>query len=256
MITAAGQRGLRQVVGLSVMGVIPVPRWRMKRNTSRTQQRNPDEPTWLAKVPGGFWRWERVTAVGRWVSLTLGALLLVVSGLGVAWSQEVSTEIATAGRAAHIADLFQDAKASAALEDAELNTCWLDRSPSAKRGHRQALQALTDDLHLLQAGDMANAGEASRVNDLVTEHEHYSAGSQEVINLVGAGETRQAHTLDRARVEPLRDALAVDLSGSEEQHHMFAVRSLREATADGGRLRVGTRSRSPWRRCCSAGSRC
>ncbi|MEP6461922.1 MAG: hypothetical protein ABJC62_00570, partial [Frankiaceae bacterium] len=88
----------------------------------------------LADALGGALGWGPGAAVSRRASVGAGALLLTICAVGIGASRDVSAEVALAEHAATTADLYQDARYYAVLEDAELNTYQLQRASAVRSG--------------------------------------------------------------------------------------------------------------------------
>lgn len=143
---------------------MPIPLANKMQDTEREQ--------WIRGVTpdGKPPRWRLSAHSGSRVGGALGVGLLVVSALGVAWTHEVNAEIAAAHRAVTVADLYQDARYDAVLEDAELNTFRLDGDQAARVDHDAAVAALDAALAALARLDEAHPHAGATVDSLVRRH--------------------------------------------------------------------------------------
>ncbi len=100
----------------------------------------------LADAVGGALRWEPGVTVSRRASVGAGELLLAICAVGIGASRGASTQVTLAEHMAGIADLYQNARYYAVLEDAELNTDQLQRAPAVRREHENTATSLTRTL--------------------------------------------------------------------------------------------------------------
>ncbi|MDQ1706090.1 MAG: hypothetical protein QOF18_2456 [Frankiaceae bacterium] len=174
------------------------------------------------------------------VGLGLAALLLVTCAIAVLGSRSLNVAVNNSGRASTAAELYQDARYYAEVEDAELTSYRIDLVAEDRTVHDQAADALRRTLLAIAGDESHTRADAQSVKTLLAVHDRYQDLSYRLFQLVDQGRTTAANSLARVQIAPLLDGLIADLQRLEERHHLTAVTELRLANRGGALLQVGT----------------
>ncbi|HZV26744.1 MAG TPA: EAL domain-containing protein, partial [Acidothermaceae bacterium] len=164
-------------------------------------------------------------------------MLLVLCGVAIARGEVVGSHIASASRAVVSADLFQDARAQAAIEDAGASRYILNSSTEALHAEQAAAAALDQTLASISTSEHGTS--AGPLRQLAAQHATYDGLARQMVDLVDSDQADAARRV-LAEMESLSNQIDVQLGALEESHHLVAVARLRTLDREATLLRIGT----------------
>jgi diguanylate cyclase (GGDEF)-like protein len=176
--------------------------------------------------------------MSRRASIGLGLILLMLAGIAIVGSRSLRASNVTAGRTVALADLFQDARYYASVEDAELSAYRLGRQPETLVAYEQATDSLDGTLQAIAGRDLG--GDTGQINGLAAEHGRYEVRADQVIALLASGQEVRAAALQAAQVDPVVDQMRTNLGVLEEAHHRQSVAELNSVDRVAAWLALGT----------------
>jgi diguanylate cyclase (GGDEF)-like protein len=181
-------------------------------------------------------RRQRSATASRRASVGLGALLLIVCGVTITKTHELTVEVESRAHTVTVAYAFQDARYFALLEDAELTKYRLDRAPGALLAHNQASASLDTTLRAVSA----IAPNVSEIAQTQTAHGRYKLLAAEEAQLIAAGQDVQAATLQAGQLSPLSGQITNSLQVLAESNRVRSDVQLRAVLRAATLLRFGT----------------
>ncbi len=183
----------------------------------------------------------RRASAPRWLSLALGGVLVVLSGLALFASTLLSSAMVTAQRSTDLADRYQQARYLAANEADDLASYLLSREPSLRDAYQKSSSALDQNLLELRTVLGADAADEQQIiTQLIGVQSRYETLARDMFALVVRGRIDEAVTLDRTQLDPLTLQVQSTLGAFDGSHHASAVADMGTIGDQSRLLRIGT----------------